>query len=54
MVTAPVAPGQVLGSLLVLVNGEPVAGSDLTAVAGVEKLSPLRRMYGDMKERFAH
>jgi D-alanyl-D-alanine carboxypeptidase (penicillin-binding protein 5/6) len=54
VVTAPVAPGQVLGSLLVLVNGEPVAGSDLTAVAGVEKLSTLRRMYGDMKERFAH
>lgn len=50
-ITAPVMPGQVTGSLLVLVNGEPAAGADLTANKGVDRLPAYRLVYDRIKKR---
>lgn len=52
-IAAPVMPGQVTGSLLVLVNGEPAAAAGLTVINGVDKLPAYRLLYRNVKKFFS-
>ena len=52
-IKAPVMPGQVTGSLLVLVNGEPAAAADLIANKGVDRLPVYGLLYQRIKKVFS-